>query len=388
MHESTFAWRRALLLSLSMALAVVSIGAQGRGNAANAGDVVRQARTALAHGDVDGARRLAEAATSDAARQALSLALVEIFEGKYAEARTRLLPVASAAPLGDAAVELGILEIEMGRRAEGRRRLAPLLDVRTFAGPDDYFRLARAARASREFLLANDAFQRIDEPAARADIQTEWRRPVPRAPSAGDAVTQLQQGARDSIRRWVPALHRRSPARLPIEQPAASRKALGRRSRSGAQTLPMSGWSPPSSDWTRRTPPARVRRWTSSRPFSRARIEEAALRAAVAYKERRHCGRGRCRGPRARNRPGLSARRTAPPANRRRATIASTTSAALARKADGDRSGGRRFAFRARPRADANRRRAGCAHCARTIVGPRQELGVHEEPAGRARQPR
>ena len=50
----------------------------------------------------------------------------------------------------------------MGRRAEGRRRLAPMLDVRTFAGPDDYLRLARAARASREFLLANDAFLRIE----------------------------------------------------------------------------------------------------------------------------------------------------------------------------------------------------------------------------------
>ena len=67
MQESTSAWRRALLLSLSMALAVASVGAQGRGGAANAGDVVRQVRTALAHGDVAGARRLAEAATSDAA---------------------------------------------------------------------------------------------------------------------------------------------------------------------------------------------------------------------------------------------------------------------------------------------------------------------------------
>ena len=107
MHALT----RAVLLSFSMALAVASVGAQGRGVANNAGDVVRQVRAALAHGDVDGARRLADAAATDPARQALSQSLVDIYQGKYAEARTRLLPVATAAPLGDAAAELGILEI-------------------------------------------------------------------------------------------------------------------------------------------------------------------------------------------------------------------------------------------------------------------------------------
>ncbi len=193
-------------------MSVGSVGAQGRGGVATAGDVVRQVRTALAHGDVAGARRLADAAANDAPRQALSLALVDIFEGKYAEARTRLLPVAAAAPLGDAALELGLLEIKMGRRAEGRRRLDPMLDVRTFAGPDDYFRLA--ARRPREPRV--HARQRR-LPADRESAARRTSRPsagdlLPRAAPERRRGHELQQGARG--RRSLGAGARRRRASL------------------------------------------------------------------------------------------------------------------------------------------------------------------------------
>jgi Flp pilus assembly protein TadD len=264
-----------------MALAVTSVGAQSRGGAATAGDVVRQVRTALAHGDVAGARRLAEAATSDPARQAVSQAVVDVYEGKYAEARTRLLPPASAAPLGDAAVELGLVEIRMGRRAEGRRRLAPMLDVRSFAGPDDYLRLARAARASREFLLANDAFLRIEN-QPRADIHTEYGDLFLERHQNGDAVTSYNK-ALEIDARWVPALVGIARA-FADQQPAASRKALA----AAIAVAPDSPdvWLVTAEQKLDEEDAAGARealdKMAAARP---ATVEEAALRAAVAYKE-------------------------------------------------------------------------------------------------------
>jgi cellulose synthase operon protein C len=273
-------WRRATLLSLGLGLAVVSIGAQGRGGT-GAGDLVRQVRTALAHGETTAARRLAENATGDPARRGLALAVVDIFEGKYADARTRLLPLAAAAPLGDAAAELGILEIQTGRRAEGRRRLEPLLNVRTFAGPDDYFRLARAARASREFLLANDAYQRVDsEP--RPDIQTEWGDMFLQRHLPGDAVTSYNK-ALEIDPRWVPALVGLARA-FAAEQPGNARKAV-EAARAIAPDYPdlflVTARQHLEAEDTAAAREA-LDGLTGVRPGT---IEEAALRAAIAYKE-------------------------------------------------------------------------------------------------------
>jgi tetratricopeptide (TPR) repeat protein len=264
-----------------MALAVVSVDAQGRGAANTAGDVVRQVRTALAHGDVAGARRLADGATTDPARQALSQALVEIHEGKYAAARTRLLPVASASPLGDAAAELGILEIRRGQRADGLRRLDRMLDVRAFAGPDDYLRLARVARASREFLLANDAFQRIEN-QPRADIHTEYGDLFLERHQNGDAVTSYNK-ALEIDARWVPALVGVARA-FADQQPGASRKALA----AAVAVAPESPdvWLVTAELKLDEEDVAGARealdKVAAARPGT---VEEAALRTAIAYKE-------------------------------------------------------------------------------------------------------
>ncbi len=211
----------------------------------------------------------------------MSLAVVDIYEGKYAEARTRLLPVAAAAPLGDAALELGLLEIKMGRRAEGRRRLDPMLDVRTFAGPDDYLRLARAARASREFKLAYDAYLRIEN-QPRPDIHTETGDLLLERHQNGDAVTSYNK-ALEVDARWVPALIGVARA-FADQQPAASRKAL-------AAAIAVAPDSP--DVWLvtaeqkldeEDAPGAReaLDKMAAARPGT---VEEAALRAAVAYKE-------------------------------------------------------------------------------------------------------
>src|SRR6187455_3361150 len=127
-HSSRFL--RFGLLPAALALAVVSVGAQGRGPAPAALGVPTQVRIALGHGDLTEARRLAQASTDESVR-GLGLALVDLFEGKDADARTKLTPIADRSPLGDAALELGLLDMRTGHIAEGRRRLDRLTAVRT-----------------------------------------------------------------------------------------------------------------------------------------------------------------------------------------------------------------------------------------------------------------
>lgn len=157
-------------LVLCAVVMLPALAGEARAQTAGAG-AVGQVRAALGHGDVDGAARVASAASG--ADRELGLALVDVFRGDDARARERLLPLAQADPRGEAALELGLLDLRRGRREEGMARLDPIAAVRTFNGPDDYFRLARAAIGIREYLLANDAFQRTAD-VARADIQTTW----------------------------------------------------------------------------------------------------------------------------------------------------------------------------------------------------------------------
>ncbi len=165
--------------------------------------VVQDVRAALAHGDVVLARQLADAA---AANRDLARALVDVFQGRDEAARAALEPLARANPRGDAALELGLLELRHGRRDEGWKIFAPILASRANRaswGPDDYYRLARASRASLEFLLANDAYQQTAK-APRADIQTEWGDLFLQRHRAGDAIVSYREAlALDPA--WVPA---------------------------------------------------------------------------------------------------------------------------------------------------------------------------------------
>ncbi|HEX5069544.1 MAG TPA: hypothetical protein VFV78_04945 [Vicinamibacterales bacterium] len=167
------------------------------------GAQIQQVRVALGHGQAAEARRLAAAIPGAAGRDFAS-ALVDIFEGKDHEARPKLEPLARVNIVGDAALELGLLEIRHGEREQGWRRLDPIAAVRTFAGPDDYYRLARAARGIHEYLLANDAYNKVQN-VARADIQAEWgdmqlqrHKPEEAGPSYRQAL------AADPA--WIPAM--------------------------------------------------------------------------------------------------------------------------------------------------------------------------------------
>jgi hypothetical protein len=170
MLKSTFRARAGAIAAGLLAIPVV-LAAQsaGRGAAQTEAVQIQQVRVVIGHGNVAEARRLA-AAIPGAAGRNLASALADIFEGKDEEARVKLEPLARVNRAGDAAVELGLIELRHGQRDEAWQRLNPIAAVRTFSGPDDYFRLARAARGIREFLLANDAYQQIAS-VPRADIQ-------------------------------------------------------------------------------------------------------------------------------------------------------------------------------------------------------------------------
>jgi Flp pilus assembly protein TadD len=185
--------------------------------------IVQQVRTALGHGSAADARRAIETSKSPANATQLAAALIDIFEGKDDEARTKLLALVNARAGVDASLELGLLEMRHGRRSEGQQLLGPIVANRTFNGPEDYFRLARAAIPVGEYLLANDAYQRVkDEP--RADIQTEWGDLFEDRDAAGEAVTSYQLALKaDSA--WVRAYLGISRAVFE-EDPKAASEAL------------------------------------------------------------------------------------------------------------------------------------------------------------------
>jgi tetratricopeptide (TPR) repeat protein len=165
--------------------------------------LVLQVRVALGRGQVTEARQLADNAPASAAGKDLARAMVDVYQGRDDSARRLLEPLAKANALGDAAVEFGLLELRHGRRDEGWRILEPIVSNRTFNGPDDYFRLARAARASKEFLLANDAYQRTAK-INRADIQSEWGDMWLQRDKAGEAVTSYKEALAIDPG-WIPA---------------------------------------------------------------------------------------------------------------------------------------------------------------------------------------
>jgi tetratricopeptide (TPR) repeat protein len=187
---------------LAIALAPSLAAQTGRAGTARA-TLPEQVRVALGRGNTAEARQLVESAAATTPGRDLARAIVDIFEGRDDAARKALEPLARSNPLGDAAVELGLLEIRHGRRDEGWRILKPIVDNRTFANEDDYFRLARAARASLEFFLANDAYGRIDQ-SKRAEVHSEWGDLFLQRHREAEALTSYKQ-ALSLDPGWIPA---------------------------------------------------------------------------------------------------------------------------------------------------------------------------------------
>ena len=366
----------AVVLTLSLA----SVGAQGpgRGTTQSESAQIQQVRVALGHGQVADARRLAEM-VGTAAGKDLASALVDLFEGKDDAARTKLEPLARVNAGGDAALELGLLEMRRGQRQGGFRRLDPLASVRKFGGPEDYYRLARAAEGIREYQLAADAY--VETAAApRADIQASRGDMFLMRHKPGDAVTDYKR-ALEIDPAWMPALIGMARA-LGDENPEAADTALAEATKRAPNhpdlLILMAERALAAEDV-----PAAVAALDKAAAARAAFLDEAALRAFSGVRAERH-GRARCcHRSREEHRSDVRARLAA--SRRAGAAGLSICRSCSARATGHDRRRRRPVrVLRSRRVADADGRREGRPRGARTLVESRRELGDYEEPARRA----
>jgi len=265
---------------IAVALSAAALGAQtpGRGAAQTETTQVQQVRVAIGHGNVPEARKLAAAIPTAAGRD-LASALVDIFEGKDDEARAKLEPLARVNTIGEAALELGLIELRHGQRDQARQRLNPIAAVRTFAGPDDYHRLARAARGIREFLLADDAYRELAD-VPRADIQTARGELYLQRFKPGDAVTDFKKAlAIDPA--WMPAVIGMARALAPeVPREAEAALAVARKIAPNHPDLWLLTAELQLEREDKTGAAESLDKLAAARPGTR---EEAALRAAIAY---------------------------------------------------------------------------------------------------------
>ncbi len=274
---------RASLGVLVLPAAIVLSMAQGGRQAQAPGGPVAGVRLALGHGDLTAAQQVAAAATGQAPAHELAAALVAIYKGDDTGARTRLQALVQAGAGGDAALELGLLDLRHGQRDAARPLLEPLTNSRSLVSPDDYFLLARAARAIGQFQLANDAYNRIDQ-VNRADIHTARGDLFLQFHQYGDAATEYQR-ALQADDRWIPAhlglaqaIDQDAPDRAEAEMATARKLAptdpdVWLLSAERAVENQDFGLATEALDRVAKTRPGTAR--------------EAALRGAVAYGERR-----------------------------------------------------------------------------------------------------
>lgn len=272
-----------LLLVAGVAVGLAAQAGPGRGSSESA--IIRQVRVALGHGQVEEARRIAGTAPTAAGKD-LGSALVDLFEGRDAEARAKLEPLARVTPTGEAALELGLLELRTGQRDQGERRLDAIASVRSFAGPDDYYRLARAAVGIREFLLANDAYVQV-QTVERADIQAEWGDVFLTRFKPADAVTNYKR-ALEIDPAWVPALLGLARA-LQQENPKSAENALAQ-ARKLAPNHPDLWLLAAEIQIEKKDLQAATESLDRVAKFRPNTVSEAALRGAVAFARRDRAG--------------------------------------------------------------------------------------------------
>ena len=195
-NSTVMTTRRWLLIPIALLCLVSGPSAAPQEEAPNADTLVRHVRRALGRGQLDRARTLATATTAPPEVKAVSLALIELYEGKDTQARTRLTPLVDAGDMGDALLEVGLLDMRTGKRDEGRARLSKLMQQSYDMTPESTFRMAKAARALGDYRLANTIFQRIGQlPLQQADFEATW----------GDMFLERNQLA-DALRSYRAAL--------------------------------------------------------------------------------------------------------------------------------------------------------------------------------------
>lgn len=273
------------VLFLGLLLTTVGLSqAQSSRPALSPGEaLLRQVRTALGHGQVNDAHTIASGTSGTPASRELGMALVDMYRGDDVSARRRLLATIVDGVVGrEAILELGLLEMRHGERGQAMLRLQPLVNQASLNTPDEYFRLARAARATGDPFLANSAYNRV-EGSGRADIYAERGDLFLQFHQYGDAMTEYRKAV-EADDKWV-AAHLGAARALAMEDPTAAAAAF-----EGARKLAPDDpgvWLLAAEKALDADDAAAAKtaldRVASLRPGS---LEEAALRAGVGYFER------------------------------------------------------------------------------------------------------
>ena len=109
---------------------------------------LRAPAQAIAHGQRDEAEILARARGDRDDAGAAVRARLAADRGEFDAAATLAAPASAAAPAGEAALEWGLILFQQGKKAEARRVLAPVAaGSRSVTTADGLLRVARAARA-------------------------------------------------------------------------------------------------------------------------------------------------------------------------------------------------------------------------------------------------
>lgn len=221
--------KRLLLLTTLVCLCLISVPTaspwQQPDLPVTADTLVRHVRLALGRGALDRARTLATATDAPADVKAVALSLVEMFEGKFAEARGRLTPLVESGDRADALLELGLLDLREGKRDSGLTRLTTMVQQGGDMTPEHTFRMARAAYALADIRLANTLFQRVGNlPMQTADMETTWGDMLLEKHQAGEAVRSYR-AALEADAGWVRA-HLGMSRALEDEDAVASEAAL------------------------------------------------------------------------------------------------------------------------------------------------------------------
>ena len=121
---------------------------------------LRAAAQAVAHGRRGEAEALARARGDRDQAGAAVRARLAADRGEFDAAAALAAPASAAAPTGDAALEWGLILFQQGKKAEARRVLAPVAaGSRSASTADGLLRVARAARALGQVRTANALFR-------------------------------------------------------------------------------------------------------------------------------------------------------------------------------------------------------------------------------------
>jgi tetratricopeptide (TPR) repeat protein len=251
------------------------------------GAIFRLLAVALAIGTVSDGRASRVAYAQGVSDPVVVKARAAINRGQYSEAEAILKPAAAKDPVGEAALELALFYEMMGRREESRPMFQRISDIQV--GPRssaaEYARLGRAARALREFQLANDAYRIATERAPNdPSAHTGWGELWLQAHYHDEAAKSFQDAlAVDD--KWIPALLGMARTLLDVNPPAAEKavqQALALDPDAVAGHLILAQLHLDKSD--RDAAKASVAKATAVNPVS---LDALALNGAIAYIEDR-----------------------------------------------------------------------------------------------------